>query len=92
MNITEWITHFDASTLDEIPETAEWMGESEAMHMWAYPEPDYAIASDGTTMTLPAWYIETSIGRWGRTTGGSIFMGASAYNYTIDNDNQEEGK
>lgn len=79
--IDEWLTRYDASTLHDIPDTAEWMAESERLHMWAYPEPDYSSFSDGSMMTLAAWFIETSISRFERTIGDSIFMGSDEYHY-----------
>lgn len=89
MNIQEWVTRFDHSTLNDIPDTAHWMAESERLHMWAYPEPDYSAYADGTTMILAAWYIETSFGRYQQNLGGSIFMGSDDYHYIIDTDDNE---
>lgn len=78
MTINEWITYFDPSSIGDIPEAAQYMAETaEMLHMWAYPEPEDLITfRDGSS-----WWIETSLGRYGRTTDKSILMGADDYHY-----------
>lgn len=88
MNIKEWATRYDVSTINDIPATADHMSTMEGIHMWAYPEPDYGSWDDGTMMTLGVWYIETSITGSMRLHGDGIFMGQDSYHY-IDTDVNE---
>lgn len=88
MNIQEWVTPFDTSTINDMPDTVTHMVNAESIHMWAYPEPEYGSWEDGSMMTLGEWYIVSSVNGTFRSFGPDIFMGGDQYHY-IDTDENE---